>query len=85
MSQIETIETNEQAFRRMKAELDARFPVGHLIAFDGGQVIADAASFQELRSILIAAGKNPREVFVVQASADYPQVATILFSCSSRE
>ena len=85
MGQAETFESNEQAFRRMKAALDARFPAGHLIAFDGGCVIADAASFQELRTILTGAGKNPREVFVVQAGADYPQFATILFSRSSRE
>lgn len=85
MSQTETVESNEQVFRRMKAELDARIPAGHLIAFDGSRVIADAASFQELGSILTGVGKNPREVFVVQAGADYPQFATILFSRSSRE
>ena len=85
MSQTEKVESNEQAFRRMKAALDARFPAGHLIAFDEGRVIADAASFQELGAILTGAGKNPREVFVVQAGADYPQFATILFSCFSRE
>ena len=32
-----THETNEQAFRRMKATLDARIPAGYLIAFDGGK------------------------------------------------
>ena len=69
----------------MKAALDARFPAGHLIAFDDGRVIADAVSFQELRTKLLAVGKNPREVFVVQAGADYPQFATILFARSIRE
>lgn len=85
MNHAEFIETNEQAFRRMKATLDARFPVGHLIAFDGGEVIADAASVQELRPLLIDAGKNPSKVFVVQAGAEYPQFATILLAGSSRE
>ena len=85
MNQIEAVERNEQAFRRMKATLDARFPAGHLVAFDGGEVIADAASVQELRPLLIGAGKNPSEVFVVQAGAEYPQFATILLAGPNRE
>ena len=85
MTATETVETNEQAFRRMKMVIDARFPVGHWIAFDGGQVIADAPSAQELRLLLIEAGKNPRDVFVVEAGADYPQFATILNLCSHGE
>ena len=78
MTSTEAVESNEQAFRRMKMAIDARFPAGHWIAFDGGQVIADAPSAQELRLLLIEAGKNPRNVFVVEAGADYPQFATIL-------
>jgi len=84
MSPTGTSDVNEQAFRRIKEALDARFPAGHLIAFDDGRVIADAASVQELRTKLLAAGKDPREVFVVQAGADYPEFATILLSPSSR-
>lgn len=79
-SVVKTDELNERAFRQSKSELDASFPAGHLIAFDGGQIIADAATIQELRPILIRAGKNPSEVFVVQAGNDYPQSATI-FLC----
>ena len=88
MTATETVETNEQAFRRMKMAIDARFPAGHWIAFDGGQVIADAPSAQELRPLLIEAGKNPRDVLVVEAGADYPQFATILtlgFHSESRD
>ena len=85
MNHIEAVERNEQAFRRIKATLDARFPAGHLIAFDGGEVIADAASVQELRPLLIGADKDPSTVFVVQAGAEYPQFATILLAGSSRE
>ena len=85
MNHAEPVETNEQAFRRMKTTLNARFPSGHLIAFEGGEVIADAASVQELRPLLIAAGKNPSEVFVVQVGAEYPQFVTILLAGSSRE
>jgi hypothetical protein len=83
MTQTETVKSNEQAFRGMKAKLDARFPAGHLIAIDGGVVIADAASVDELRPLVIAAGKNPRDVLVVEAGAEYPEFATILLvGCS---
>ena len=85
MNHAESVETNEQAFRRMKTTLDARFPSGHLIAIEDGEVIAGAASVQELRPLLIGAGKNPSEVFVVQAGAEYPPFATILLAGSSRE
>ncbi len=78
MQTTQTSESNEQAFHRIKADLDARFPAGHLIALDGGRVIADADSLQELQPLLIQSGKNPRDVFVVEAGADYPQFATIL-------
>ena len=78
MALPETVESNEQAFRRMQTAIDAQFPAGHWIAIDAGQVIADAPSAEELRSLLIDAGKNPRDVFVVEAGADYPQFATIL-------
>ena len=88
MTSTETVESNEQAFRRMQTAIDARFPAGHWIAIDGGQVIADAPSAEELRPLLIDAGKNPRDVFVVEAGADYPQFATILVfgsHCESRD
>ena len=85
MTATETIESNEQAFRRMKTVIDARFAAGQWIAIDSGQVIADAPSAQELRPLLIAAGKNPRDVLVVEAGADYPQFATILILGSRSE
>ena len=78
MTSTEAVESNEQAFRRMQTAIDAQFPAGHWIAIDGGQVIADAPSVEELRPLLIDAGKNPRDVIVVEAGADYPQFATIL-------
>ena len=85
MTSTETVESNEQAFRRMQTAIDARFPAGHWIAIDRGQVIADAPSAQELRLLLIEAGKNPRDVFVVEAGADYAQFATILIFGSHGE
>ncbi len=80
MNQMQIAESNEQAYRRMKPALDAQFPAGHFIAIEGGEVVADAATVQELRPLLFRSGKNPSDVFVVEAGADYPQFATILLS-----
>ena len=88
MTSPEAVASNEQVFRRMQAAIDARFPAGHWIAIDGGQLIADVPSAEELRPLLIDAGKNPREVLVVEAGANYPHCATILVfgsDCESRD
>lgn len=49
MNHSPAAESNEQVYRRMKPTLDAQFPAGRFITIDGGQVIADAATVQELR------------------------------------
>ena len=48
MTSPEAVASNEQVFRRMQAAIDARFPAGHWIAIDGGQLIADVPSAEEL-------------------------------------
>lgn len=76
-------EQNETAFRRLKSAIDRQFPRGHCVALDGGEVIADADSFNELQQKLTAAGKNEPEVYVVQAGVDYPESASIQFRLHS--
>ena len=39
---------NQTAYRRTKQELAERYPAGWFVAFDDGEVVADAASFLEL-------------------------------------
>ena len=50
---------NRAAFQEIKHELSQRFSPGRFVAFDDGQVVADAASFDELTEALVAIAKGP--------------------------
>jgi hypothetical protein len=69
---------NQAAFQEAKQELKNRYSPGHFVAFDDGQIVADAASFDELTNALAAIGKDRPDVFVVQAGVDYPDEVFIL-------
>jgi hypothetical protein len=69
---------NQAAFRQMKSELDARYPRGHFVAFDEGQLVADAESFDRLSEVLEAIDRDRPNVFVVQIGVDYPNEVFIL-------
>lgn len=71
-------ERNQVAFRQSKEELSRRYPPGHFVAFDDGQFVADAVSFDELTERLAAIGKNRPDVFVAQAGVNYPEEVFIL-------
>ena len=84
MNRDERYKLNDTAFRRLKPAIDKQFPPGHFVALDGGDIIADAASFNELQEKLAAAGRNEPDVFVVQAGVDYPEFAFILIPTTCR-
>ena len=42
---------NQAAFHEAKHELSRRYPPGRFVAFDDGQIVADAASFDELTEV----------------------------------
>ena len=69
---------NEAAFRKAKQELSNRYPPGRFVAFDDGQIVADAASFDELTEALAAIGKDRPDVFVVQVGIEYPDDVFVL-------
>jgi hypothetical protein len=71
-------EKNRAAFEAAKEELTKRYPPGRFVAFDDGQIVADAASFDELTERLSAIGKDRPDVFVVQAGEHYPAEVSIL-------
>lgn len=71
-------ERNQAAYQEAKHELSKRYPRGRFVAFDDGQIVADAASFDDLTEALAAIGKDRPDVFVVQAGADYPDEVFIL-------
>lgn len=71
-------EKNRAAFQEAKHTLSTRYPPGHFIAFDNGEIVADAGSFDELSAVLAAIGKDRPDVFVVQAGTTYPDEVFIL-------
>ena len=71
-------EKNAAAFEAAKHELNDRYPAGHFIAFDDGQIVADAPSFDELTAALAAIRKDRPDVFVVQSGVEYPDEVFIL-------
>jgi hypothetical protein len=71
-------EQNQAAFRRLKPLIDQTYPQGRFLAIHGGAIVADAASFDALTTLLRARGQDPKESLVVQAGVDYPETAVIL-------
>jgi hypothetical protein len=62
-------EKNHTAFDEANHELDERYPPGQFIAFHDGEIVGDAASFDELLEVLDAAERELANVLVVQAGA----------------
>lgn len=71
-------ELNEAAYRRMEASINDGYPFGQYVAIAGGQIVADAADFDELQDKLRTAGRDPFQAFIVQAGHVYPKHAIIL-------
>jgi len=76
-SDMNHLETDHEAYRRLKPEIDTRFPKGHFVAIDDGQVIADAPSYRELDAKLTPMRARKPVFFVVQAGDDMPKYVTI--------
>ena len=68
---------NHAAYRRLKDAIARTYKPGRFVAISGGQIVADAEGFEELRARLAAAGRDPAEVLVVQAGVEYPETAVI--------
>jgi hypothetical protein len=69
---------NQAAYRQMKQELAERYPAGWFVAFDDGEIVADAATFDDLIEALAAIGKDRPDVLAVQAGVNYPEEVFIL-------
>ena len=78
MTEAERHQENQAAFRRLKPTIDRNYPHGRFVAIDGGQVVADAATLDELLAALAALGKDPKEGLAVQAGVEYPEFVWIL-------
>jgi hypothetical protein len=68
---------NQTAYRQLSSLIEKNYPPGRFVAISGGKIIADAARFDELNSILHQIGNHSPEVLVVQAGVHYPETVTI--------
>ena len=68
---------NQDAFRQLRDFIQRTYPPGRFLAISGGQIIADAASFEELDAALYNMGRNSTEILVVQAGVEYPDNVVI--------
>lgn len=68
---------NQTAFRRLQATLADTYKHGQFVAISGGQIIADAESFEEVRTRVRGRGIDPTKVLIAQAGADYPDQVVI--------
>ncbi len=68
---------NHAAYHRLKDAIARAYKPGRFVAIVGGQIVADADGFDELRSRLMAVGKDSTEALVVQAGMEYPENAVI--------
>lgn len=63
---------------RLMAEVDSRFERGRFVAVEKGSVIADAAKFDELVTLLKSQGVDARAVLIVRAGEETSAEACIL-------
>ena len=68
---------NEAAFRALKPTIDQTYPKGHFVAIDDEQIVADAATLDELLGRLEALGRDPKMGLAVQAGIEYPEYSII--------
>ena len=72
---------NQAAYRRLKPVIDRTYPHGWFVAIDGGRIIADAATFEELSAALAALGKDSPHVLVAEAGEDMHPESGVIFAC----
>jgi hypothetical protein len=77
MGTIEERQRNQTAYRQLRTLIDKTYPHGRFLAISEGKIIADAARFEELNSLLHQMGIDSPEVLVVRAGGDYPEEVTI--------
>ncbi len=76
-------QTNQSAFRQLKASISSTYRAGRYVAISDGTIVGDAEDLESLCSKLRVMGKDPRHVLIVQAGVDYPEYADI-FSIGTR-
>ena len=65
-----TDDVNQEAYLRLKAEIDERYPKDWYVGIDDGRVVADAKTFTGVCDALEAQGFVTSNVLVVQSGED---------------
>jgi hypothetical protein len=73
MTPEQRIEENNATYWKLRPMIDQTYPKGWAVAIDGGRIIADAGTLEELEAALKAQGIDSREVWVAESGLEYPQ------------
>lgn len=68
---------NQAALRRLRPIIDASCEKGRFVAIGDGRILSDAASFEELETLLRAMGREPGQSLVVRAGIKLPDHVVI--------
>jgi hypothetical protein len=71
-------EVNRAAYGRLRERINREFSADRFVAISMGKIVADAASFSELNSLLHSMGFGSPEIMVVQSGVEYPEYVDIL-------
>ncbi len=78
MTDAENYKLNVIAYKRLKPEIDQNYPRKHFVAFYGGEILGDAASFWDLLDLIAAKGRDQKKVLFVRAGVDFPGNGAVL-------
>lgn len=79
MNRVQERQLNQAAYRQLCDSIKQTYPLGRFVAISGGQIVADAEGFKELRAVLDSRRIDATEVLIVQAGVDYLE-PVIIFS-----
>lgn len=69
---------NQEAYRRLRVDIDKSFPKGWFVAVTEAGIIADAETFDEIDSKLDQLGDAAQSAVVVQAGDELPEYVEII-------
>ena len=69
---------NQAAYKRLRSEIDSKYPKGRFIGFADGKVVADAETFDVIDAKLDVLGLEPLKTMVVVAGDDMPEYVDVM-------
>ena len=69
---------NQDAYRRLRTVIEKTYPPARFVAIARGQIVADAADFEQLDTLLHRMGIPRAEALVAQAGVDHLEPVVIL-------